>query len=314
RVVVDWRDHVYSSDGTNVFPRYFACPSAEAPPVMPESASVVPAIWRGHLQEHIADLQDLVNAVDNALRFDVRKLHYDEDILVLWTPSALVQRFAQHLTGALAGLSASEAMARTLDEDLVLHPAIRERVDRFKREHLAGYTVGVHVRYADHRVRLWAILRALSAHQRRHPGARVFLATDSAAVRDAFARLVPDVVTRSHWYTAPGIPTHTDWTRPDRTGDGVEALVDLYVLAGCDALVVDTSSSFARVAVLLAKGRGTVVDLRLKGKLKRRTRDLTWHTLRRLGWYSWGIRLVFGLVALENGLRRLGGPRSRLPA
>jgi hypothetical protein len=31
RLVVDWRDDVYSDDGTNVFPRYFDC--AEAHPV-----------------------------------------------------------------------------------------------------------------------------------------------------------------------------------------------------------------------------------------------------------------------------------------
>ena len=312
RLVVDWRDHVYSSDGTNVFPHFFACPLAEAPAVMPESDSVEPALWRGHLQEHTADVQRALGARNEELQLDVGKLDHDADVLILCTPVALVGRFARHFTGPLAGLSGTQAMARALDEDLKLHPRIRERVDRFRREDLPGPTVAVHVRYADHRVRLWAILRALSAYVHDHPGSRVFLATDSAVVRDAFARLVPDIVTRPHWYAAPGMPAHTDWSRPDRTADGVEALIDLYLLAESDALVVDSSSSFARVAVIIATARGArVVELRRKGKLARRVRDATWSTLRALGWYSWGIRLVFGLVILENWLRRRVRPRSR---
>lgn len=318
RLIVDWSDRTYSPNGSNVFDDFFECELCSPGQEIPETDSVSPSVWRGHLRETAIAVERRYgdrNDRNAWQRFsiDLRRLDQPEDVLVFWVRTSKIDLLRGHFKGAfepLSGMSGDDILRTLLRDDLILHPRLRERVDRFKREALRGRTVGVHVRYADHRVRLWAILRELSALLRREPELQVFLATDNVHVKELVERLYPDVVTTPHWYSHPGRPAHFHQSRPDPIENDPEALVDLYLLAECDYLVVDTSSSFARVATLLTSAPADrVVNVKRRDKLTPRLRKLSWRLMLGLGLYGWGVKALGEVLKLENALRRGLGRR-----
>jgi hypothetical protein len=103
----------------------------------------------------------------------------------------------------------------------------------------------------------------------------VFLATDNSDIRDLFERSYGQVLTAPHWYPEPGLSVHHSDACPDRVENARTGLVDLYLLAACDHLVGDTSSSFAQVAWLLSnRGRDSLHDVRRSASLERRLRGV----------------------------------------
>jgi hypothetical protein len=79
-------------------------------------------------------------------------------------------------------------------------------------------------------------------------------------MRDEFERSY-GAVSAPHWYAEPGSPLHHSADR-DAFEVGVEALVDLYLLVGCDHLIVDRASNFSKVAMLLTDApRSRVTDV-----------------------------------------------------
>jgi Nodulation protein Z (NodZ) len=111
--------------------------------------------------------------------------------------------------------------------------------------------LGVHVRYTDRRARLTAILKKVDAVRRRDR-CPIFLATDNAKIHELFLERYHDVVSTPHWYAPNGARIHQSRACRDRLENGVEALIDLYLLAECDYLVGDSTSAFAKVAGLLS--------------------------------------------------------------
>jgi hypothetical protein len=159
--------------------------------------------------------------------------------------------------------SADEIMSRLLRTELLPAAEIRERVERFRRDRFAGRVVGVHIRCSDRRVHVDRILAALDNLHALEPRSSIFLATDNSEIRSQVERRYRNVLSTDHWYPSPGAHIHQNDGCPDRFENGVEALVDLYLLAGCDSLICDSTSSFARVAILLSLAeRGQVLDVK----------------------------------------------------
>ena len=97
---------------------------------------------------------------------------------------------------------------------------------------------------------------------------QIFLSTDNIEIKHLFEREYPGTVTAPKWYPRPGSRAHENKRSPDRIENGVEALVDLYVLAECDYLIVDTSSTFSQLAQLLTKALPkNVVDVKAREKV-----------------------------------------------
>jgi hypothetical protein len=70
----------------------------------------------------------------------------------------------------------------------------------------------------------------------------------------------------------------------------VEALIDLYLLAECDYLILDTSSSFSYVARLLASAPARhIVDVSRGQKGFPQVRRLMWRVWLRMGLFTWGL-------------------------
>jgi hypothetical protein len=138
---------------------------------------------------------------------------------------------------------------------------------------------------------------------KREPDLQIFLATDNVEVMKMFEGNFPGVVSTPHWYAQPGSPIHVDRTRPDPTETAIEALIDLYLLANCDHLIFDGSSSFAWVANLLSPAPAHYkldVDPIGHTRRKRRLRAAVTRILRGAGFSAWGFRLLPKLVPIRR--------------
>lgn len=295
RLIADWSDAVYSDDGSNVFSRFFVGPSFRHGDDVPLTDSVTPAIWRGHLHESVPELRRRYRHLtrgrirrDATARtrwrllssVDLTRLEHPEELAVIWGPNQRINLLRPHFRGEFAELSRMSTQAilsQLLAEELLLHPRIQARVDEIRTRHLEGPTVGVHLRVSDQRVRVEAILSELDALLAREPDLRIFAATDNIEAKEMMERRYPGVITAPHWYPPPGEPLHLSDERPDRVESGVESLVDLYLLGGCDYLVGDTTSSFTRVARLLMGARQeNVIDVRPRANRRTRLAQEAW--------------------------------------
>jgi hypothetical protein len=258
RPVVDWSDRSYSDDGADTFHRYFDAPSVGRVDEIPDTASVIPEDWQGHLGGYVRKTGRYTPGYTGAkwLRgsVDLLRTDHDADVLVMWASRERITHLRPHLRGEhaeLAPLPTDAILRRVLDTSLAPGKEITDRVAQFRRECLPGPAVGVHVRQSDLRSRLGVIRRKLDRLLTAEPGLDVFLATDNAAVREDFERDY-DAVSRPHRYDEPGTALHTGKARSTRYQDGLDALVDMYLLAGCDHLIGDGKSSFTRVTTMLS--------------------------------------------------------------
>ena len=171
RLVIDWRYRFYSSGNANSFYSFFQCPSARPMDVIPETDSVRPAIWRGHLRDSASSMRDHYAKSKqwrhwNKFSVDVRTLDYDEDVLVLVISYQQVERLRPHFTGSFGGLASQsdrEILRALFRDELKLQQQLQQRVDQLQQDVCARPTIGVHVRYTDHQVCLWAILKKLNS-------------------------------------------------------------------------------------------------------------------------------------------------------
>jgi nodulation protein Z len=282
RLVVDWRDDLYSDDGSNVFPRYFRCAEAHSLDELPDTASVTPPLWVGRLDESASARERTSQLGPIEFRrmssVDLTRLDHPEQVAVMWVTLSHVLFLTAHHRHAFEALGrrpAYELLRGSLRSELRPAGAIERRVDGFARASFERPMVGVHVRFSDRRGDLDVIRRRLEAVTRREPAARIFLATDNAAVKAEFEQAYSGVLTAPKWYPPPGTPAHLHGDNPSRFRTGAEALVDLYLLARCDYLVVDTASSFARVACLLSHAPGSrITDVNRRAHFRRRVSDM----------------------------------------
>ena len=309
-LVIDWSDPLYSSTGDNEFHRFFKSPCCSPTEDIPTTDSVYPPIWRGRLLEHATQIarehEFNPEEIRRELSIDLGKVDYMEDLLVMVEYDALVDRLRPHFHGAfeeLAQMPSAGILAKLLREDLLLQSEIRARVDHFKSNRFFSPTVGVHIRYSDYRVRIFAIIKQLNALLKREPDLQIFLATDNIEIKKMFEGNFPGVISTPHWYAKPGSPIHVDRTRPDRTETAIEGLIDMYLLAKCDHLIFDGSSSFSRVANLLslAPAHNKVdVDPSGYGRKKRRFRGTATRILRGARFSYWGFRLLPKLLSIRR--------------
>jgi hypothetical protein len=310
KLIIDWSDDTYSQDGSNVFHRFFQCSLCGPTDEIPATDSIRPSVWRGHLHECVRNMKKPYrNNTEfwQATSIDLTKLDYQEDIVVLWTFDQRMNLLRDHFTGAFeqfAQASTEAIVSKLLREDLRLHPQIRERVEQFKSDNFSKKTVGVHVRYTDHRVRLWAILKKLNTLLQHEPELQIFLSTDNVQIKNLFEESYPGVISTPHWYPTAGRRLHGIPNRLDLIENGIDALVDLYLLAECDSLIIDTSSSFSYLAKVLTKTANShIFDVKQRGKLSVPVRRLTWRLMISLRVFSWGLSLVSKFVKIQKLIR-----------
>ncbi len=295
RLIVDWSDDAYSNDGSNVFSSLFHCPLSGQLDEIPDTDSVRPGIWRGHLHESALNMILLYPEASmrypetwRAFSVDLSRLDYPEDVLVMWSYVEQVYIMRRHFKGSYQELSklGTKAILRSvLQDNLKPHSLIQKRVNQFKLKRFNQKTVGVHVRYMDKKARISAILGKLEALIRREPELQIFLATDNLEIEKRFLDKYQNVISTEKWYPSSGKSMHRNPESPDRLMHGIEALVDLYLLASCDYLILDESSSFSYVASLITNTpNSNIFNVQLGHMIPPEVRHQIWSLKIRLQW------------------------------
>lgn len=259
QLVVDWRDGSYSNTGTNLFFRYFDCPVAQSVEVLPVTDSIYPTPWQNQLHRSLGSLlnESGLNC-DKDLSFDVSRLDYPETIIVLSAYTHKIHKMRSLFTGEyshFAKLTNPEILKLVLQSNLTLKEDIRLKVEQFKQEYFSDYMIGVHIRYSDMKVPLSEIEASLQSIVRtvkfKHPNYKICLATDSQEVLSLFKEKFINVISTNKWFSPSGKRLHQNPECQDLIQNGIEALVDLYLLADCDRLLFSSQSSFGLLASLL---------------------------------------------------------------
>ena len=272
RLAVDWRDPLYSGDGRDAFDRLLRLDLAVPLDSLPETESVQPACWRGRLHESAATIRRerfgrhyMDPWIWEPFCVGLDRIDHRERVLVFTSFFEQIDPLRRYLTGALAGMRSMPSatiLQRLWTDHLTLAPALKASVDLFRQTRFGTETLGVHVRDSDLRTRVDAIEATTARLVGRHPQMRIFLASDNAEALRRYTARFGDVVATEKWYPPPGEAMHRHESRPDPTAGAAASLVDMYLLAECDRLIVDSRSSFGRLAALRRGTRDVrVIDL-----------------------------------------------------
>ena len=258
--VIDWRDGLYAPRGTNAYPLLFPGQDMPAPETI-QDEGVTPPSWRGKLQR---DPGEMIEAEDpdrhssptiyRKYCVDLARLAHPEPVAVFWSYLPKFGRLRRHLRRdpRFRGRGVEEITSDSLDRWFRPNPRIRAEVAR-ALEAMPRPLIGVHVRHTDLKVPLEPLKAALRRRLAVTPGASVFLATDNAAVQAEFAaefaglhhidKALSDGVRRLHLPDQPF----------DLQREAENALIDMWVLAGCDHLIFSRNSTFAVAATLIGR-------------------------------------------------------------
>ncbi len=259
QLVVDWRDGSYSNTGTNLFFRYFDCPMAQSEEVLPVTDSIYPTPWQNQIHRSLGSLLNESGLKCQDLSFDVSRLDYPETIIVLSTythKTHLMRSLFTEVASQFAAMNNLEVLQWVLQFNLKLKEDIQLQIEQFKREYFSDYMVAVHIRYSDMKVPLPEVEASLASIIRsvkfKHPNHKIFVATDSQNVLSSFEQKFPNIISTNKWFSASGKRLHQNPQEcPDLIQNGIEALVDLYLLGACDQFLFASRSSFGLLASLL---------------------------------------------------------------
>lgn len=245
---VDWRNSVYGSTESNLFPSLFESPAPNLS--LPEKvpSKVWPPEWRGLLGEarpHIKGLSLHLSMASEAEKLSHDSLKDFEYLVVSRDdPTWFDPDYTQIYRRLWAQLSPS--------------PKVRTAVENFKKHHFAEEMIGVHFRHGNGERTVvppdiaWFFERVDDAVA-KEPEAKLFLATDCRAVLDEFSkRYGARVVSLPKNYLPVGhgaFHTSSDASQgSNRDWRAVEALIDLTLLSETNRLI-GSRSFFTGVAV-----------------------------------------------------------------
>jgi hypothetical protein len=263
KTVIDWRDESYSTDGTNAFPKFFSCPNVYSATLLPEHGSVRPNVWANELHKSMDSMIGERDTSKHSSIFihrkysvDVRRTDYQEDIIVFWYYTGRINCLKGHLNNhnsGFASLSSDKIIRKVLLDQMPLSGEVRQRIEDFKSA--AGWPskiIGVHIRYTDMKTDLACYERALQRFLQQEPNAHIFLSTDNQQINDDYRRRFKNVFSTPKWFPDNSSAMHQNAACPDRVINGIESLVDMYLLADCDYLIYPGGSTFSSISRCLS--------------------------------------------------------------
>lgn len=288
KTVVDWRDGSYSQNGSNVFAKFFSCPGVFSESVLPPGSTVRPSIWINNLDKSMAEMIERYDPdkhssiwIHRKYSVDVRRVDYDEKILVFWYYTQRMRALRGHLRqgkSQFAGLRDDQVIRKVLLERMPLNDEVCQRIAEFKARYWRKPVIGVHIRHTDLRSNLVMFEQHLKNILERVPGAGIFLATDNRHVNEDYRKKFKNVISTPKWFPSGESSMHQNPDCSDKITNGIEALVDMYLLADCDYLIYGSASTFSWISRLLSNlPPSRAIDLdrfNPKLRLKRLVREL----------------------------------------
>lgn len=265
---VDWRDGVYSEKGINAFFRFFESPNVSASSDISPKSSVFPPVWANNINKSVVDMikhfgppKALPQEYKDKYSIDIGRIDYSDDVLVMFSHNIEWEKLklhAQYFPSEWKGLDRSAIIKKLLQEFLFLKPDIQHRAEKFRAEFFRDRVIGLHIRNADdvsHFTKMAPLERYSYALERlieKEPNALIFLATDNQGILTSYRAIYKNVIATNKWFPPLAERMYNNMHCLDRTRNGIEALVDMYLLAQCDYLVFSSKSSFGRMARYLS--------------------------------------------------------------
>lgn len=256
QLYVDWSDFMYSDRGENVFPRLFKIRGVPFSYRLPQAAEVYPDFWRKELTKSSLVEQLGINHMDPKVMDETRielSGRYPQTVAAFWSFNlaplrAALDHIHEHLP-RFSNLTVDDICAEVMKKHILPRPAVSDQVDEFAAKHFTGPMIGVHIRHTDMRMPLKETLRAVHELKQRL-GARIFLATDNQAVERTLAKqFEDDLVTMPKRYPDNGKHLHSHRVAGMTNYEkALDAAVEMYLLARCDAIVRYQPSTFALVS------------------------------------------------------------------
>lgn len=286
--VIDWRGEGYTDDGSNTFSKFFTCSEVYPETILPSGSTIRPKIWEGQLHRGMSEMlheydmgKDSSISIHRKYSIDVSRLDYDEDIIVFWYYTGRIKALKGHLRNrqnSLAGLDTNGIIRKVLTEQMILHKDIRQRIDDFKANHWSDKVIGVHIRYTDRLTDLAKYRKYLNRFLKRYPEAHIFLATDNQLVNKEYQSRFKNVFSTQKWFPEGMTSMHQNTDCPDKVANGIDALVDMYLLAECDCLIYSGYSTFSLISRTLSDAKSeNIVDIdrfNVKVQVKKLIREL----------------------------------------
>ncbi len=272
KTVVDWRDGAYSNDGSNTFAKFFSCSSVYPETILPSKGTIRPGVWVNNLDksmnemicEHDPDKHRSIR-IHRKYSVDIRKLDYDEEIIVFWYYTGRIKALKKHLgngQAGFAGLGTNGIIRKVLTEQMLLQKDIRQRIDEFKAKYWPEKVIGVHIRHTDRKTNLAQYEKHLYRFLKRYPDAHIFLATDNQEVGCRYREKYDNVFSTPKWFPEGMASMHQNVNCLDKVANGIEALVDMYLLAQCDCLIYSGYSTFSLISRVLSDAKPkNIVDI-----------------------------------------------------
>jgi len=286
--VVDWRGEGYTNDGSNTFSKFFTCSEVHPETILPSESTIRPKVWEGQLHRAMSEMLHEYDpnkhsslTIHRKYSVDVRRLDYDEDIIVFWHYTGRIRNLKKHLRNGLegyGGLDTRGIIRKVLTEKMTLHKDIRQQIDDFKANHWSDKVIGVHIRHTDRKINLAKYERHLRRFLKRCPDAHIFLATDNQLVNKEYQKRFKNVFSTPKWFPDGIASMHQNIDCLDKVANGIEALVDMYLLAECDCLIYSGYSTFSFISRILSNAQPeNIVDIdrfNVKVRAKQLVREL----------------------------------------
>ncbi|WP_027190351.1 nodulation protein NodZ [Fundidesulfovibrio putealis] len=256
QLYVDWSDFMYSDRGENVFPRLFKIRGVPFSYQLPHAPDVYPDFWSRELTTNSLVEQLGIDHMDPKV-MDATRIElcgrYPQTVAAFWSfnldpMQAALDHIREHLP-QFSNLTADGVCGHVMKQHILPRPAVSDQVDEFAAKHFTGPMIGVHIRHTDMRMPLEETLRSVHA-LKQNMGARIFLATDNQTVERTLARQFgEDLVTMPKRYPDNGKHLHSHRVAGMTNYEkALDAAVEMYLLARCDAIVRYQPSTFALVS------------------------------------------------------------------
>jgi hypothetical protein len=253
---VNWSDFMYSDAGENVFPRLFKIQGLPFSHRLPQTDDVYPEFWRPLLHTDALIEQFGINHHDPAVmdltRIDLSK-RYTHTVAALWSYDlaplhAALAHIQEHLP-RFRGLGPDGICGEIMKTHILPRQVVRQRVEDFASRCFSSPMIGVHIRHTDLRMPFDKAVAAVKS-LRKATAAKVFLATDNQLVEREMAGIFGEnLVVMPKSYPQNGGHMHCHHVEGLTNFEkALDAAVEMYLLARCDAIVRFEPSSFAQIS------------------------------------------------------------------
>ncbi|MBM3247252.1 hypothetical protein FJZ17_01775 [Candidatus Pacearchaeota archaeon] len=263
KLLIDWGDGVYASDDRNAFYEVFECPLAIKTIPKRDELTVFPTFWKGNLDKSVRQLEcGWINPakIKKEYSFDLKKLDYNEDILVMTDYHFHYDQFIDNLSKGISFKDKDDKLLlirRLLKKYLFLKPQLYSGVVEFKRNNFSKPMIGIHIRYTDNSLEIGRNYPDLEKYNRvvknllgGKPG--LFLATDNKKILENYKSGYSSLTYFEKSFSKQEEQSIHYSRELDKNKVLIEAVMDLFLLASCDYLIYSGDSSFSIIALALS--------------------------------------------------------------